>query len=78
MNFPDFSRILIVQNYLKGPIQHLLVQSQQRTQQNNEPNVFKVKNEQKRKMLQGKKVYTVYAMFTLHKRLFVSLKCFRP
>ena len=76
--FSRFIQDLVFENSLKGPIQHLLVQSQQRKQHNNEPSMFKVKNQQKRKMLQGKKVYNVYPLLTLHKRLFVSLKCFCP
>ena len=44
VNFPDSTRILVFRNFLKGPIQYSLVQSQQWRHQNNVPNMFKVNN----------------------------------
>ena len=39
---PDFSGILLFGNFLKGPIQYSLVQSQQWKHQNNVPNMFRI------------------------------------
>ena len=47
----DFSGILVFENFLEGPIQYLLVQSQQWRHQNNEPNMFKVNNKKTRMTL---------------------------
>ena len=47
----DFSGILVFENFLEGPIQYLLVQSQQWRHQNNEPNMFKVNNKETRMTL---------------------------
>ena len=47
----DFSRILLFRNFLKGPIQYSLVQSQQWRHQNNVPNMFKVNNKEPRMTL---------------------------
>ena len=49
--FPDFSGILVFQNFIKGPIQYLVVQSQQWKHQNNVSNIFKVDNKQTRTTL---------------------------
>ena len=51
VTFLDFSGILVFENFLKGPIQHLLVQSQQWKHQNNVPNMFKVNNKETRTTL---------------------------
>ena len=42
--FSDFSGILLFENSLKGPIQYLLIQSQQWKHQKKVPSMFKVKN----------------------------------
>ena len=51
VNLPDSTRILVFRNFLKGPIQYSLVQSQQWRHQNNVPNMFKVNNKETRMTL---------------------------
>ena len=49
--FSDFAAIPVFENFLKGPIQHLLVQSQQWKHQNNVPITFKDNNKENRTTL---------------------------
>ena len=51
VTFPYFSGILVFKNFLKGPIQYLLVQSEQWKNQNNVPKMFQVSNKETRTTL---------------------------
>ena len=49
--FSDFSGILLFENFLKGPIQYLLIQSQQWKHQKKVPSMFKVNNKETKRTL---------------------------